>query len=78
MDITQYNFPTGTTVELKNNDGKLLYVISYESLNKTETVFGLIPEKQFSTGNNSLGDAISTFEMSLRANGFNKINNIWM
>lgn len=77
MDITKYNFPEGTTAELKNSNGELLYVISYESSNKTETVFGLIPEKQFSTGNSSLEDAVNTFEMSLQANGFQKINNIW-
>ena len=77
MDITQYNFPEGTKIEMLEKRGESFYVITYESGTKVNTPFGVVSEKYFSTENRLLADAVTTFEGTLEANGFTKINNIW-
>lgn len=72
-----YNFPEGTKIERVEKRNELFYVITYESNLKVETPFGIVPEKYFSTENRLLEDAVKTFENSLLANGFTKIDNLW-
>lgn len=72
-----YNFPEGTKIERVEKRNELFYVITYESNIKVETPFGTVPEKYFSTENRLLEDAVKTFENSLLANGFTKIDNLW-
>lgn len=72
-----YNFPEGTKIERVEKRNEFFYVITYESNIKVETPFGTVPEKYFSTENRLLEDAVKTFENSLLANGFTKIDNLW-
>lgn len=77
MDITKYNFPEGTTLEIVKQEEKDFFTISYSSSELIETVFGLMPQKSFSTGNYVLQVAVDTFIQTIESNGYNFETKTW-
>lgn len=72
-----YNFPEGTTIKNIQENGKDFYSISYVSEETTETPFGVMPIRSFSTGNYDMGVTIETFTQTLESNGYNFETNTW-